>query len=105
MERKFFGLTTGLYLCNRNIFNDHEFAEDAAVLASTSSASHSCTPASDISPVPHPQKCSAKIKNVATSRRKSATLITGSPHKNKLMENSERERERERERGEEEENK
>jgi hypothetical protein len=66
---------TGLYPCNRNIFDDHEFADDAAVLASTSSASHSSTAVSDISPVPHPQKCSAEIKNVATSRRESATLI------------------------------
>jgi hypothetical protein len=83
---------TGLYPCNRNIFDDQEFAEDAAVLDSTSSASHSCTAAGDISPVPHLHKCSAEIKNIATPRRGSAMLITGSPHKNKLMENSKRDR-------------
>jgi hypothetical protein len=31
---------TGLYPCNRNIFNDYEFVEDATVQAGTSSGSH-----------------------------------------------------------------
>jgi hypothetical protein len=71
----------GLYPCNWNIFDNREFAEDATLVVSTSSASHSFTTPSDISPVPHPQKSSDQIKNVATTRRGSATLITGSPHK------------------------
>jgi hypothetical protein len=68
---------TGLYPCNRNIFNDYEFVEDATVQAGTSSGSHSFTAPSDISPVRDLKKCSAQTTNAATSRRGSAALITG----------------------------
>jgi hypothetical protein len=46
----------GLDPCNRNIFSDFEFAEDATGQASTSGISHYITAPSDIFPVPHLQK-------------------------------------------------
>jgi hypothetical protein len=53
---------TGLYPCNRNIFNGYEFVEDATVEASTSSVSHSFIAPGDISPVRDLEKCSAKLQ-------------------------------------------
>jgi hypothetical protein len=74
----------------RNIFNDYEFAEGATVQASTSSSSQSFIVPSEISPIPHLQKCSFQTKTADISRHGSATLITGSPHKYKITENTER---------------
>jgi hypothetical protein len=80
----------GLYPRERYVFNDYEFVEDTTVKTSTSSASQSFTAPSDISPVPHLQGYSAQSEYASTSQRGSETLITWSPHKNELTENTEK---------------